>query len=74
MAVLDEHAPIAIEHDPARRAQGKRPLMVVRRHFLELVVLNHLQDPEAHGQDREDDRDQVLKEAQAGAGFPARSC
>ena len=47
MAVLDEHLPVAVEEDAARRAQRERPLVVVLRHLLELGVLHDLQEPEA---------------------------
>ncbi len=55
--------PVAIEHDPARRAQRERPLVVVLRHLLELRVLDDLQHPEADGERREDPDDGVLEDA-----------
>ena len=47
VAVLDQHAAVAIEHDPARRTQRQRPLVVVLGHLLELRVLGDLEEPEA---------------------------
>ena len=44
--ILDEDLPVAIEQHAARRAQSERPLVVVLRHLLVLVVLNDLEDPE----------------------------
>ena len=37
VAVLDEDATVAIEDDPARRAQRQRPLVIVLGHLLELA-------------------------------------
>ena len=67
VAVLDEHLAFAVEDDAARRAQGERPLMVVLRHLFELRVLDDLQHPEADGENREDDRDDVLQNGEAHA-------
>ena len=52
VAVLDQHAAVAIEQHAARRAQRERPLVVVLGHLLELRVLHDLQHPEADGQHR----------------------
>ena len=64
VAVLDEHLAVAIEHEPARGAQGKRPLVVVLGHLLELCMLHHLQHPEADRQHREHCDHQVLEHRQ----------
>ncbi len=71
VAVHHQRLHVAIEHDAARRAQGERALMVVLGHFLELLVLHDLQDPEAHRQRGEEDDDGVLEDAQADADPPA---
>ena len=63
--VLDEHVAVAVEHHAARRAQRERPLVVVLGELGELLVLDDLQHPEAHGQDREQQRDDVLQDAQS---------
>ena len=70
VAILDQHAAIAIEHDTARRAQRQRPLNVVFGHLLELRVLHDLQHPEADRQRRKDDDEPVLEDAQADADPP----
>ena len=44
--VLDEHRAVAVEQHAARRPQGERPLVVVLRHLLELLVLDDLEEPE----------------------------
>ena len=59
--VFDEHTAVPVEDHAARRPQRERPLVVVFRHFLELLILRHLQHPEADGQDEEDSRNEVLK-------------
>jgi hypothetical protein len=61
-AVVDQNLAVAIEHQTARRSEGKRPLMVVLGHLLELRVLHHLQHPEADRQHREQDGDDVLQD------------
>ena len=62
--VLDQRPALAIEHDPTRRAQRERTLVVVLGHLLELLVLHDLQHPEAHREHREHDRGEVLENAQ----------
>ena len=64
--VLDEDAAVAVEDDAARRAQGQRALMVVLGHLFELRVLRDLQHPETDREDREESRDDVLKDRQPG--------
>ena len=46
--VLDEDLAVSVEEDAARRAEGKRPLVIVRRHLLVPRVLNDLQGPETN--------------------------
>jgi hypothetical protein len=55
VAVLDEELAGAVVDDAARRAQGQRALVVVLRHFLELGVLNHLEEPETAGKQTKGD-------------------
>ena len=76
VAVLDQHAAVAIEHHAARRAQRQRPLVVVLGHLLELRVLDDLQHPEADRQHRKQHGDQVLEHAQpeAACGDLQREC
>ena len=71
VTVHHERLHVAIEHDAARRAQGERTLMVVLGHFLELLVMHDLQDPEAHRQRGEEDDDGVLEDAQSDGDPPA---
>ncbi len=71
VAVLHHHAPVAIEHEAARRPQRKRALVVVLRHFVVLLVLHDLEHPEAHGQNGKHGRDNDLQAAETKAGFPA---
>ena len=52
-AVLDEHAAVAVEQHAARRPERQLALVVVLRHLLELRVLDDLEEPEAHGEQRE---------------------
>jgi hypothetical protein len=50
VAVVDEDPAVAVVHHAARRAQRKRPLMIVLGHLLVLGVLDNLQGPEADSQ------------------------
>ena len=65
MTVLDEHGAVAIEHHAARRPQRERALIVVFGELGVLLVLGDLKHPEAHGQDREQQRDEDLQDAQS---------
>ena len=56
---------------PRGARSGKRPLVVVLRHHLELLVLDDLQHPEADGEHREHDDHQGLKHRQPGRDFSA---
>ena len=53
VAVLDQQLAGAVVDDAARRAQRQRALVVVLRHFLELGVLHHLEEPEPAGEQAE---------------------
>ena len=59
--------PLRSKTHPARCAQGERALVVVLRHLLELLVLHDLQNPEAHGQHREQPQHDILQDVQADA-------
>ena len=65
MPVLDQHRAGAIQQHAARRAQRQRPLMVVLGQFLVALVLDHLEEPEAHPQDGEHDDGPHLQRLQA---------
>ena len=69
--VLHEHPAAAIEHEPARRAQRQRPLVVVLRQFVVLLVLHDLHHPEADGENRKTPGNEDLEAGQALAGFSA---
>ena len=71
MAILDEHAAVAIEDEAARRTQRERALMVVLGHLLVLRVLDDLQHPEADRQHREHHHDDVLQHREANRQLPA---
>ena len=58
---------VAVEHHPARGAQGERPLVVVLGELLEPGVLHDLQNPEAHRQSGEQHDDPRLEDAQTRA-------
>jgi hypothetical protein len=61
VSVLDQRLTIPVENQAPRSAQSQRPLVVVLSHFQEGFVLDDLQHPEAHGQNREGQRDHELK-------------
>ena len=65
VTVLDEHGAVAIEDHAARRPQRERTLIVVFGELGVRVVLGDLKHPEAHGQDREQQRDEDLQDAQS---------
>ena len=69
---------MAIEHDAARRNERDRALVIVLGELEELVVLQHLQRPEADGEGGEAHRQAVLQraqpEVQLGAIVGERSC
>ena len=69
MAVFHHHAAFAIEHEAARRPQRERALMVVLGHFVVLLVLHDLEDPEADGEERKRGGDDGLEACQSSAGF-----
>ena len=60
----DEDLALPIEQHAARRAQRERALVVVLGHLEELLVLQHLERPEADGEGRKADRQAVLQRAQ----------
>ena len=68
--VADQELAVAVEDHPARRAQRERPLMIVLRHLEEFLVLHDLQHPEAHREDRENDRNDRLQRRQPDADPP----
>ncbi len=65
MPVLDEHGSGPVEQHAARRAQRQRALVVVLGQLLIPLVLDHLEEPEAHAQDHEHDNRRQLQRLQA---------
>ena len=57
VAVLGQHAPVAVEHGAARGGQNQGALVVVLGKPPVLVVLDDLEPPEAGGEGREDQHD-----------------
>src|SRR6187200_65954 len=54
-----------IEQDSARRPQRQLALVIVLRHLLELRMLNDLEEPEAHGEQRKQHDGHDLKDGDA---------
>jgi hypothetical protein len=65
VAVLDENLAVAVEQHAPRRPQGERPLVIVLRHLTVVVVLDDLEEPEAHCQRREHDNGTDLEDRKA---------
>jgi hypothetical protein len=65
MAVFDKDLVAAIEYDAPRRTQGESALVVVLRELGVLVVLGNLEHPEAHSEDGEHERTEVLQNTQS---------
>ena len=57
VAVLDQHAPVAVQHGAARSGQNQGALVIVLGELPVLVVLDDLKPPEADGEGHEDQHD-----------------